>query len=227
MTAINVLRLPAAIHIVSDGLAVSAEHGTTLTTKTFAMPHLNAAIAARGSGLLPALMAAGLSAASSYADLRRNAASAARNLFASYSPLLAKSDAGLSCEIIVAGWPNDGPDAFALSSADLAVGDAWAVVPIDEMMLAPSTPEIMELVQASFGGLPAHQIAAVDFAVGSMEIQRRLCPEAKVGGFVQLTTINRAMITTRIVHRWPDRLGKETFDSQGREEPSLNPPRGI
>lgn len=58
MTSINISLDAAAAYIVSDGLGYDVKQGgaTCCITKVIALPHLRAAVATRGSSLLPQMM---------------------------------------------------------------------------------------------------------------------------------------------------------------------------
>ena len=85
----------------------------------------------------------------------------------------------------------------------------WQVVDPGDFVFAPSNPEIEAGCAA---GLRAafSEAAAIDL----LEQQRAMttaggAPFCTVGGFVQLTSITREAITTKIIHRWPDEIGEQ------------------
>jgi len=219
MTAINVIRQKAAVHILTDGAAYSEAYDFAFgISKIWPLPHLNAAVAVRGPALFAALAAHVIAMSGTTYDEMKNCAGAAlREAMPQFGDLGGLCSHGPDFEVIVAGWSEtQGADSYIVGSHGYHSGVApWTVVPLGEVSLLPGDPEIHhEFVKVFHLGTSAEDLDPARDGLRIMQIQRGAnikMPNGKsaliVGAFAQLTTITPGMITTRIVHRWSDVIG--------------------
>ena len=182
MTAIFIIRQREACHMLTDGASVGADGRVSgILAKAMPLPHLGVAVALRGTvDMLAQVPLLGL--APDIETLRLRAEGAARAVEG-------------QVEVYVAGL-----DAcFAVTQA--------AVQDIQGFALTPSSDAIYADLGFLWDRPPDDVEPAID-GVKVFEILRRhRVPGASVGGFVQITTVTRDAIATRIVHRWSDRVG--------------------
>lgn len=224
MTAINLIRQRDAVHILSDGAACGPDGGVLFfTPKVFPLPHLRAAVAARGNLLaLPLVTEFLATMASTYDDLAGTSVKALRE-----ATILRKINTARgkesplddSLQIFIAGFSNASkPDAFTVLSRESDGLPAYAAVPVHAFSFAPFDKPAQDELGTLFGGRTADEIDPRVDGLRILESQRRHKmknqhaggePVFGVGGFAQLTTIRRDMITTEVLHRWPDEVGKK------------------
>jgi hypothetical protein len=94
----------------------------------------------------------------------------------------------------------------------------WTRYQLTDTSLLPSSDAILNAFRDRYpAGVTAADLDPVADGIATMEIQRELAvPDVDRGGgiafrpgsFVQLTTVTPTEITTRIIHRWPDEIGK-------------------
>ena len=223
MTAINVIRQSAVVNIVTDG-AMYRPDGTleSRTQKIFPLAHLNAIIAGRGNPLFASSV--GLLAsieASSFDHLKMLAISLANRTFSDIEKFLIASSAGSQFDLVIAGWSKvTGPDSYFICNHEHH-GPAvkpWQIVELGPISLLPRS----EGIDAELGKIFPEGVHPDDFdpvadGLRILEIQRAqpiehhadgFGTQPGVGAFAQLTTITPDVITTRILHRWPDALGR-------------------
>jgi hypothetical protein len=219
MTAIIVLRDESAAHVLTDAAMVDAD-GRLIgqTSKVIALPHLNAVITARGTELfLPIIWPALSLCASTYDELRERVASVTREEIASAAAqnVLRSSPHGANFDLVIAGISSSGrTDSFLICNHSHHRVPPWTPVDLGEFAMLPGDARMLAEVHAR----PPERLPSGDIDVGAfgrrvMEIQRREPHRHEsgksypnIGGFIQLTTVTAATITTRVVHRWPDEI---------------------
>jgi hypothetical protein len=219
MTAINVIKQLDCVHIVSDGAVIRSDGRVDhFAQKVTIMPHLSAAVGIRGTPAAANFINAEIAKATSYSNLKSTIVRSVRAVLDVMRPHM-ESQFGphvLTAEIFVVGWSVDGPDAFILNTSDLNKGSgvpAWTVVNIGGLCLGPSDSTIA----SDFSRLQVE--LTDDRLVELLHRQRELRnplphdptkegPRA-IGGFAQLTSVRKDSITTRILKRWPDRVGEK------------------
>lgn len=218
MTAINLIVRSDSAVLISDGAAIKAD-GTLahLMNKVVAYPHINAAVGIRGSLTATTIINSAINVNSrSYEDIRARAVDFIRHEFNAVRSALEKlfGSNALDADIVVAGWSERErrPGGFLLVTHNLYEQSgirAWTPTDVSGVFLAPSN----EHLQSEFSRI---QIDLDDeMACGLIERQRdvvlprpgNLAAVPNVGGFVQLTTVHRDSIDTRIVRRFEDRIG--------------------
>jgi len=225
MTAINIIRQKAAVHVLTDGAGYSPDGTFTFRMqKVFPLAHLKAVIAVRGSPLFGPMFA-------HHASVR---ASGFEHLV-SLTPAIAREEVDKvpgrferEFDLIIAGWSQAcGPASVALCSHSRHGFEPWQVIDLDVISLSPSSERITaELAVAYPKGVEPDDFDPIVDGLRVLEIQRQNPVEhawesagpvtqPAVGAFAQLTTVTADAITTRIIRRWPDEIGQplgaETF----------------
>ncbi|MDE3748615.1 hypothetical protein [Methylobacterium radiotolerans] len=212
MTSINISLDAAAGYIVSDGLGYDAHRGgaTCCITKVIALPHLRAAVATRGSALLPQMMFGGLNALPSF----EACIAALPVLFADLMSRLATVDVPLgpehgSSEVFLVGRRENStrPECWYVHAGGQA-GEPFQAVSIDGITSdVTGGSERLQALAASardpFDPVPIYwpERDGPELLEGI-----RGFAGASVGGFCQLTTVARDEIGMRILRRWPEHV---------------------
>jgi hypothetical protein len=212
LTAINVLKQKDAVHLVSDGAAYDAKKRlVSVGPKVFPLPHLNAAIGVRGPTVaLPILVHFIGHGATSYDGLKRNIVGILKQAQANARTVLGQSVAGAAFEVAIGGISETrGPDAYVVACNDQGV--VSPLTQINELGFMPSTPGVDAFIRTQNG----KTIDAADFGLNVIELQRaaKFDGVCGVGGFAQITTVRRTGIETKLLHRWPDQIGKPLNDN--------------
>jgi|HubBroStandDraft_4_1064222.scaffolds.fasta_scaffold04499_4 hypothetical protein len=216
MTAMNVVVQRDCVHLVTDGAAVdSTERLAHLLHKVTPMPHLNAAIGVRASARCTAsvIVDAISSGAHSCDDLSTRIVEILRATIDPIRPIWeAKFGRSvLQADVIVAGWSETiGPHAYIVATGNHHGDDmpAWTVLPIGGTFLTPTNTQLA----TDFSNLQLEfdDNAAVELVTRQRAIARQVSTKKMpcgVGAFVQLCTVHETGIETRILKRWPDRVG--------------------
>jgi hypothetical protein len=146
-----------------------------------------------------------------YDEMKSNAAVMANELFECHGDMFIGHPFGPKAEFVVAGWSEShGADAFTISRDDKG---AWIVTDTGDVLMAPGDDSIQ---QAALAALPAGVTCAAEMdaardGLAMVRAQRdaRLLENGRsaVGAFVQLTTVTRDGISTRILERWLEDWG--------------------
>ena len=216
MTAANIFIQQDAVHMVTDGAAVrddgSIDH---ICPKVSIMPHIKAAVCVRGTPAALAIFCGEMAKADSYDHLKAAITCIVKDAFDRYSPALAAVNPNaLTAEIFVAGWSekSNSPDAYVMATTDFnqKIFPAWKVVPLGGCIV-PGGADL----ERDFSSLPAEfdESRVIELVRRQRESRSPIpgntshVPPAGVGGFVQLTTVKRKSIETKILKRWPDYPG--------------------
>jgi hypothetical protein len=78
----------------------------------------------------------------------------------------------------------------------------------DEPRIASPQPSDEAIAAARFVCPTVRKFDPADHGVRLMDAQRRTYPD-KIGGFLQLARVTRECVSSRIIHRWPDEIGKQ------------------
>lgn len=202
MTALNVIIQADRVHLISDGAGTGADGKFAhLTHKVVPLPHLSAAVGVRGvQALRNASIDVVSACATSFDGLRANLGPTLRAAFEpheaawlkQFGPEFAKA------EIVVAGWSERrGPTGFVLATSDTNAASglpAWTPVDIPGAYFSPSN----ESLSAEFAPLQLD----FDEARAVELIERQAALRSDVGGFVQISTVRRHAIESRILKNW-------------------------
>lgn len=206
MTAVNIIRDTDSVHLITDGAGFRGNRVVAYGVKVFPIPHLSTAIAVRGTATMAHRLWIDVSSAfATYGEMKAGIVELLHGKYVRRARW-ARSEFGF--EIAVAGWSDAGPDAFALASG----GDApWTIQPVPRMMIAPAYSGHAEIgIRIDRDGWDIDRVAThvID--------RQRNEPVKGFGGrilrgagcFAQVTTITHAGIATRIVKRYPDKIGE-------------------
>jgi hypothetical protein len=225
MTAIVVIKQSRAVHLLCDGAACNGD-GTLNApmVKAWPIPHLNAVVAARGSAHLGPLFAmhAPKHGAKSFDGLTDRMPSIAQQITLDFAWLLQRSWQGSQFELVVAGWSEsaNAPACFFICNHPLhgVTSPPWQAIGIGPICLIPQTAEMeADLAREYPNGLKEDEADPVTDGLRILEIQRRhpfqrssdgQSMQVAVGCFAQLTTVTPGAITTKIIRRWPDEIGR-------------------
>jgi hypothetical protein len=228
LSAIISLRQREAVHILCDG-AVYDSGGTLqgVLSKSFAIPHLSAVIAARGPAVALPFIATRLSTLfSSFDELAAGIEAELPKIIEDSETLFALSGA-TSTEMAVIGWSekDDIGKAFTIQTddasetraeyADIEQPESFKLIerPVAFALPAPSA-EIMRAAGLR-SDIDIDKIVPEIDLLQIMEMQRQSLIEFNgqeiyvVGGLALLSTVRRGgTITQRVIHRWPDAIGE-------------------
>lgn len=201
MSAIAVLLEKQRAHVISDTAATMGCKLWGHCVKALPVPHMNMVVAVRGNtrsvSTIHRLVA-------EYDDLDQMLAQAPLRLRA-VGGLMAKLwPSRYGFEVIIAGVREGKAFAWFLSSRH---GYVWQNV--DGACVCGATDALAIEVAIEGFDIDRRDTRNLDAAaVRLLDLQRQACA-GTVGGFGQITTVGQGVITTRIVKRWPDQLGKK------------------
>ncbi len=205
MTALNAWKAPGAVHLLTDGAAVGVRGDVlAIWPKVVALPHLSCVVAARGHADLSRVVAtlAGTLPISTFADMVE-----------AFPDLVSKAAAhirsdgvqAMTLNVVLAGLDGETPRIFLAEAEPAAAVWSLSVREVGAVMSPSDGSEPGTTSEALVAGDGLSFDAARD-GVPLMERQRDLAGNG-VGAFVQLTTVTSDGISTRILHRWPDKVG--------------------
>lgn len=208
MSAINVLIQTDRVHLYSDGAIYQPDGQLSgIGPKVRLLPHINAAMAMRGSFLGLAPIAEELSVAPSFDRLKEGIVDCLKKCAVAYGHLISQCSAGPDFEVVIAGISETtGPSAYLVPS-HAHYGAPWSIVDLEGLSATPTSDVVHQRICELAAGRSADQLDPVADGVTIMEAQRKAKDGAFVGGFAQLTTIDADGVHSRVIHRWPDRLG--------------------
>jgi hypothetical protein len=207
MTAINTFRLGRRVYMVTDG-AVTGDDGSfnARQVKVGLCPHLNCAMAARGRAGITSRLWPIVSNFASYELMKGSIVEQVHQI----AGLIEKHNAfgdgrGHIFDLVIGGITKDNEaDTFMVSTTERPGLPAFTMIDLGEMSLIPGNTAL-----ESFA---ADYVDPQNIARGCAEIleeQRKIHdPVPGVGGFAQLTTIEPNSISTRIIKRWNDEIGR-------------------
>jgi hypothetical protein len=218
MSAINVFTYSDGAVIWTDAASYLAD-GTlaAISSKVHPLPHLNAVIAARAPSLFLPLIGLRLGQSfDSFDAMISGLAQETRIFFGLHSQIFSMCDLGPDFDLVVCGWSENRGACETWIMCSQARGElaAWtphqmgpvALMPYDDALGA-----VLTLSEAQLGGA----LHPVEDGLRIIEAQRnvKVCqgkesvPSHGVGGFAQMTLLGREQIETRVMRRWPDKLG--------------------
>jgi hypothetical protein len=231
MAAINVIRQSDAVHIVSDGAFCDATGIVCeIGPNAFALPHLPAALAIRGSThLMPFLVHRLSRECRSFDDMLRKIAPAALEVHASFPMAFGTLGYGTiepDFDIVAIGWSKSRgvPASYLVCSHDRAVArgltaEAWQLVELPEVLIAPPIAE--KQISAVGWSVPYSaesfrpEVDGVALLKAQRTSRRELDPTSGmrgqvyvVGGFIQLTSVSSHGVSSDVLHWWPDEVGR-------------------
>jgi hypothetical protein len=230
MSAIITLRQREAVHILCDGAGYDSE-GTVraVMSKAFAIPHLAAVIATRGSAVALPFLGTRLSALfSGFDELVSGIETELPQIVHDSEEFFAISGAN-STELAVIGWSdqNDSGMAFTIQTGDandtraeyvdLEQPESFKLVERPDAFALPApSAEIMRVAAHGFLDADIDKLVPAVDLLHIMEMQRQSLIEYNgqelyvVGGLALLSTVARGGTKTqRVIHRWQeDQIGE-------------------
>jgi hypothetical protein len=216
MTAIIVGQEADAIHIFTDG-ALVADDGKLLGAiqKVHLVGHLPAVVAGAGSPLWPSWLYVDACRCSSFDQLIDDLVSILRSYERNIDNAPGGAQLSKEFEIFVAGYSDlrGRLECFKVRNHEKGgSGENWQLAEVEGDVLMPSpSASALESIQWH-GGTP---LVSVDGP--QIMLAQRLTPgpypDGKghgcvVGGFLQHTVLTPDNVTSRVVHRWSDEVGK-------------------
>lgn len=212
MSAINVLIQKDRVHLFTDGAAYLPDGQIqAILPKGRMLPHVNAAMAMRGAFIGLAPISEELSRAASFDDLKANIVPVLQSCAVHYEHLLNQCSCGTDFEVAIAGISEaTGPTAYLVASHG-AYGEPWIIHDLGGLSATPANTEVHNRIVDIASGREADRLDPVADGLAIMEAQRaaRFDDGVTIGGFAQLTTIDADGVHSRIIHRWPDRVGRK------------------
>jgi len=231
MAAINVIRQRQAVHIVSDGAFCDATGIVCeIGPNAFALPHLPAALAIRGSShFMPFLVHRLSRECRSFDDMLPKIVPAALEVHGSFPMAFGTLGYGTiepDFDIVAVGWSKarDAPASYLVSSQDRPVAQglaakAWELVELPDVLIAPPIAE--NQISAVGWNVPYSpesfrpDVDGVALLKAQRLSRRELDPRSGmrgqvyvVGGFIQLTTVSSHGVNSDVLHWWPDTVGR-------------------
>lgn len=203
MSAISVMLEKHRAHLISDTAATRNGRLLGHCVKTCPVPHLDAAIAIRGNTKSVRTIA---HLCAEYDDVDQMRAQIPIRLRA-YGGLLAKWwPLRYGFDLFVAGVRDGKAFAWNLSSRT-----GYQFVDVEGFGAAPGEADMASDFEAAIDGFDTDKrdgfTSKLDAAACRvLDLQRKRWP-GTIGGFGQITTVSRAGIVTRVIKRWPDKLG--------------------
>jgi hypothetical protein len=231
MAAINVIRQRQAVHILSDGVFCDATGIVCeIGPNAFALPHLPAAMAIRGSShLMPFLVHRLSRECRSFDDMLVRLVQAAQEVHASFPMAFGTLGYGSlepDFDLVVVGWSKSNGEtaSYLVSSQDRVVAHgvtakAWQLAELPEVLIAPP---IAEKQIAAVGWSVPHSaesfrpdVDGVALLKSQRSSRRQLDARSGmrghvyvVGGFIQLTSVSSHGVSSDVLHWWPDKVGR-------------------
>jgi hypothetical protein len=231
MAAINVIRQRQAVHILSDGAfcdptGIVCEIGPN----AFALPHLPAALAIRGSThFMPFLVHRLSRECRTFDDMLGKIVPVALEVHTSFPMAFGTLGYGSiepDFDIVAVGWSKSRgvPASYLVCSHDRAVAQgltapAWQLVELPEVLIAPPIAE--KQISAVGWNVPysADSFRPDVDGVALLKAQRLSRRELDassgmrgqvyvVGGFIQLTSVSSHGVSSDVLHWWPDEVGR-------------------
>ncbi len=225
MSAANLIVASDCAHLISDALVwdTADNRVTAITSKVIMLPQFNAAVTVRArsfavfhaiAAFLPTVRASG------YDDFKSKIVDVVKQMAVELEAVLPDLAA---FELSVAGFSETaGPEGFRITTLAVPIDTTEDIIRPFEIVEMPrgfnpspcasaaDENEIRSAIATAPANLEAHAIAALtaqrQIACRDLGAERAPC---WVGGFAQLTTVTTSGISTRIIHRWPDVVGKK------------------
>ena len=207
MTALIAFALPDAGYVYSDG-AVPWPDGriSHFSQKITIFGQLRAVVGVTGAAEFQSQLAERCGDVATFDELRSTFSDLVRE---THAYVLSHISVDPRLTALLVGWSEkeDRCEIYTVDS-DAGVAAAWSRQGPGRASLSSYTPELAS--EIARGGLTLEDAAKNPAKLGPelMEAYRRAFIPATVGGFCQETVITAEGVTTRVVRRWPDRVGE-------------------
>lgn len=241
MSALAIVRSDESVTIASDGAAYDGETGNLMAvvSKVAVMPEWSCIFANRGMGGATAVMQAELQLLAVRGDTIRDFDDVLNRIPAlaerMHRDALATPGAPTAhFSFLIGGFSErrQRMESYTIRTRPISDQPPFALVGLPEIHLAPF-PSLEAAAQAGITRPQelqhGHETVAEDYAVRAVAACRldRETDDAEgavgihyVGGFLQLTTLYRGEVHSRIVHRWPDPIGEPIDPGRGELLPA-------
>jgi hypothetical protein len=215
LSAINLIRQDDRVHLVTDGALVETENGLLVShyAKQSIAVHLNAAVALRGQGALANLVLPYLTnSGASFENFVHFLETGFRAWFEKQlMPHCSKQRETLKnfeeFDLIIAGY-SERPRSYILSNIERPGLPAWTLTDTSDAFFMPADQFLIDRFQPETFDPATEGVALVENQRRSFRFGEKSKPFCGIGAFIQATTIDATGIHSRIVHRWPDEIGK-------------------
>lgn len=221
MSAMNCFVGEREIHLFTDGALYDEGNGFEVkgfTSKVLYLPHLHAAVASTGAGWVTTMLGVELASAcvTCFDDLVSQFSDVFRSMVTKAKTVPALPAIGITNVVLLGISTEDGPAAYSMWSTDMEGVEAYVLCRIHDYR-SPTNVLLDEM--------PFQSSKAAQDGLALMQWQRREVGQLRdgsgacgygVGGFCQHTIIDDQGIHARIIHRWPDQIGKP-----------INPPQSV
>jgi hypothetical protein len=188
-----------------------------LAVKAHPLPHLKAVVAARAAHLfMPTVLDFLSSGFESFDDIPKGIVRMLRSAEEVNKQMLGANRVQ-RWEVVMAGWSaSRGPSSLLVANYELPGVPAWTVWDPGPMFVSPYD-ETLEghLLAAGLNKSNAAKLNVEELGLTMLEAQRHIVgtdsadakPVVGVGGFAQETIVTADWISTRMLKRWPDKIG--------------------
>lgn len=225
MSGIAICQETDRIVFVSDGTAYD-QHGvvTGECSKVVLIPECSCVLAQRGVTGFALDLRYEMGMLSDFDHLLRVVCQAAANVDGIYKRI---ATCNPNWTVYIGGYSEQRTrfETYLLSSRDRPTGAALSLLPFDEPLVAPMPDEA---ILKQFGILDADEPAehlCVRYICAARAFKSpndaKSANTSAVGGFLQLTVLERHRITTEIVHRWRDPVGELIDPARGDAMPEF------
>ena len=220
MTAVNIFVLPDQVRVWTNGACVDADGVlVSIDQKVGLLPHLNAVIAVRGPAAALAFATFWLgSCHETFDGMVDGMGGTLSRMIEHHSEAWRARGPGVTFELLAAGFSESrrAPEVYWIESSD-----TLEVRRRGDCSITPSGEEgaLARRLAAEFPGMSERKaLSSETVQLRLMDLQRETEYPSNwgerpimrgVGGFAQLTTVFRDRIATRVVKRWPDRIGEK------------------
>lgn len=216
MTAVNIFCFSDGIMVWTDGACYDADgRAVSFHDKARPLPHLRAVLVGRGPGLFfPIISHLVASKFGTFDEAVEGLTALVRQAMVELADMMKLCQHGTDFHVFLAGWSEsrDAPEVYRVEAADPDMLHREGQISVWSLDEEGSKQILAELPT------PQH-FSTMEAGLRVMEVQRMRMREhlatgasplevGMVGGFAQLTVINRQLIQTQIIRRWPDRIGE-------------------
>jgi hypothetical protein len=231
MTAINVIRQSEAVHVITDGVFCdNTGMVCEIAPNAFAMPHLPAALAIRGSThFMPFLVHRLSRECRTFDDLVAKIVRTAREVQMSFPMAFGTLAYGAivpDFDLVAVGWKTNGsPAGYLISNHERIISkevtsSAWQLLELPNVLVAPPIDEAQVVAMRWKVPYSAETFRPELDGVALLEAQRltprELDPRSGtrgfvhvVGGFAQVTSVTPGGVHSDVLRWWPDAVGRK------------------
>jgi hypothetical protein len=218
MSACNIIVRPDVAYLFADGAAYDQDgRVTSISGKIQPLASISAAMITTGRVLDSIFYAGALDGrADDFDDLIENVSNWLPEIVLECLSNFGVDDHGLGQRLVFAGWSKKRNACYGFGIAtmdDISGHKAFEVIRVDTAMQSPALTEAEFLT--GFGHAPTMaDVADIEtMALTVVELQRQQKQEWAdgqhiVGGILELVTVQRDRIESRVLKRWPDRPGE-------------------